>query len=117
MSTAIVHRLLVPIPQAKPELLYISDATRLRAKIYEELGRIGVAEGSLEHSYIRLGGMLAEFKRGEYWRDLKSRKGETYKKLDEFMVELKDNYRKGRTQLWQYMGVAEKLLPSITAEV
>lgn len=120
MSTAIVHRVFGPIPPTPPELsreniARLSDAQGLRERIYTELGRIGVAEGTLEHSYVRLGSALAEFKRGEYWRDLKSAKGTAYLNLDEFMVELRERYRKGRTQLWAYLSVCEKLLPSIPA--
>lgn len=117
MSTTAIVRRFANVPEVSPELKSaLSDASILRAKIYDELGRIGVAEGSLEHSYIRLGSMLTEFKRAEYWRDLNASDGQGYKNFDAFMLELRDRYNRGRTQLWAYLSVAEKLLPSISAQ-
>lgn len=85
-------------------------ASELRARIYTELA--GATEGAfqLEQSWMRLGKMLSDFKANEYWRDL------GYQTLDEFMLELRERFQRGRTQLWGYMGVAEKLLPSMSAE-
>ena len=97
-------------------VLFRITAEGLRQDIYDQLGQIGKAENSLEHSYVRLGAMLCAFKAGEYWRDLASMDGVIYPNFDAFMLELRDHFQKGRTQLWSYLGVAEKLLPLVSAE-
>jgi hypothetical protein len=92
------------------------SAAELRQRIYHELGAIVPMEANLEHSYIRLGNLLAAFKHEECWRELPASNGQPYANFDAFMYELRDLYHRGRTQLWAYLSVAEKLLPLVDAE-
>lgn len=84
-------------------------ATELRDAIYRELDAATADVVKLEQSWMRLGQHLSSFKANEYWRDL------GYTTFDDFMAELSKKYHRGRTQLWSYLGVAEKLLPTISA--
>lgn len=92
-------------------------AEDLRVAIYRELSTILPKEAELDHSYIRLGALLAAFKSGEHWRGLVSiETSQPYVNFDSFMMELRTRYNRGRTQLWSYLSVAEKLLPTVPAE-
>jgi len=91
-------------------IIAVSEFTQMREDIYKQLAEISVAECGLEHGYARLGGLIVKFKTIEGWRGL------GYKSFDAFMEELKDHYSRGRTQLYNYVGVAEKLLPVMTPE-
>jgi hypothetical protein len=93
------------------ELLPPADASELRRRIYNVLENTTVTAFALEQSWTRLGVMLAEFKAQECWREFP----ELYKTFDDFMEELKVRFKRGRTQLWGYLSVAEKLLPTIDA--
>lgn len=93
-----------------------TESERLRTAIYGVLGQIVPKEAELEHSYVRLGSLLAAFKAGEHWRGLIAATGQPYPNFDAFMLELRDQYNRGRTQLWAYLSVAEKLLPVIPAD-
>ncbi len=85
-------------------------AEELRAAIYGQLGETVVKETELDHSYARLGHLLAAFKAGEYWRGL------AYPNFDAFMLELRERFNRGRSQLYAYLSVAEKLLPLMSAD-
>jgi hypothetical protein len=85
-----------------------SDAIVLRQEIYNELGQIIPHEVELDRGYIRLGALLFTFKKKEYWRQL------NYPNFDGFLIELAENFKRGRTQLYSYLAVAENLLPSIS---
>lgn len=82
----------------------------LRQAIYGTLGEIVPTEAALDHSYARLGSLLAAFKSGEYWRGL------GYANFDAFMLELRETYNRGRSQLYAYCSVAERLLPMVSAD-
>jgi len=84
-------------------------AEEKRRRIYNVLENTTVAAFKLEQSWVKLGVMLSDFKAGEYWRPL------GYTTFDDFMEELKVRFKRGRTQLWGYLSVAEKLLPTIDA--
>jgi hypothetical protein len=58
---------------------------------------------------MHVGKLLATCKAGEHWR------AGGFGSLDEFMLDLRERYKRGRTQLWSYMTVAEKLLPILDA--
>lgn len=95
-----------PIPPA----IEISPAMLLRAEIYDQLGKAAANEIVLDQSWMRLGRLLASFKAAECWREL------DYGNFDAFMLELRDKYHRGRTQLWAYLSVAETLGSVIPAE-
>jgi hypothetical protein len=88
----------------------VSVAEILRQEIYNQLGAAAADEIVLEQSWMKLGLLLAAFKANEGWRPL------GYPSLDAFMLELRDKYHRGRTQLWSYLTVAEKLGPVISTE-
>jgi hypothetical protein len=94
----------------------ISQGETLRQAIYGELKQIIPTEASLERGYARLGGLLAAFKSCEGWRGLNGADGQPYPNFDAFMLELRERYNRGRTQLYQFCSVAEKLLPMISAD-
>ena len=89
----------------------VNVAELLRQEIYTQLGKAEVEEASLDHSWMKLGVLLAAFKAKECWREL-----DGYVTFDEFIGELKHRYNRGRTQLYAYLGVAETLGPIIPAE-
>ena len=88
----------------------IIPAEQLRSAIYNELEGTSAACFRLEQSWVRLGVMLSHFKAQEHWRRL------GYQTFDDFMHELKERFHRGRTQLYGYMGAAEQLLSTISAE-
>lgn len=94
-------------PAFEPCPVHAGEA--LRQAIYEQLGAAAENETVLEHSWMKLGALLVKFKAAEYWRTL------GYQTFADFMLELRDKYNRGRTQLWSYLTVAEKLLPIIPA--
>lgn len=86
------------------------DAEGLRSAIYGQLQSASSFEFVLEQSWMKLGEMLAKFANNEYWRVL------GYESFPQFMLELRDKYKRGKTQLWAYYSVAKYLLPTIPAE-
>ena len=93
----------------EPIVVEVSVAETLRQEIYRQLGAAAADEIVLEQSWMKLGVLLAAFKANEGWRPL------GYPNLDAFMLELRDKYHRGRTQLWSYLTVAEKLGPVISS--
>ena len=88
------------------------EAEALRCRIYNELEGTSVACFALDQSFVRVGVLLAEFKAKEFWRAYP----DLYKTFDDFISELKIKFKRGRTQLYSYLTVAEVLLPTIDAE-
>ena len=97
---------LEPILQA----IELTPAMLLRAEIYQQLEESGSKEYVLDRSWMRLGQLLAQFKKDECWRDT------GYQSFETFMDELRKTHKRGRTQLWAYLSVAETLGPVILAE-
>lgn len=91
------------------EIANRGTALEMRAQIYGQLSAASANEIVLEQSWMTLGAMLANFSAGEYWRDL------GYESFPQFMLELRDKYKRGKTQLWAYFSVAKFLLPTIPA--
>ena len=79
------------------------DAARLKQIIEDMLDEAGDQEYALDHSWMHLGRLLAQFKTQEAWRDT------GYISFDAFMEDLRKKYKRGRTQLWAYLTVAETL--------
>ncbi len=90
----------------------VCEAEALRCRIYNELEGTSVACFALDQSFVRVGVLLAEFKAKEFWRAYP----DLYKTFDDFISELKIKFKRGRTQLYSYLTVAEVLLPTIDAE-
>lgn len=88
----------------------INTAEDYRQSIYVQLDGLCAAEVGVGRGYIRLGVMLLDFKQREVWQEL------GYASFDAFMGELVTRYQRGRTALYSYLGVAEKLLPIIDAD-
>jgi hypothetical protein len=85
----------------------VSDG--LLGQIYAQLGEASANEVVLERSWMRLGEMLRRCKEGGEWRA-------HFPSFEHFMLDLRTRYNRGKTQLWAYLTVAEKLLPTIPAE-
>src|SRR5208282_3852661 len=98
----------LPAPTVVFDEKWVAEHARL--EIYGQLGEATKNEVVLEASWMRLGKLLAEFKAAEHWRLL------GYETFPKFMLELRDKYNRGKTQLWNYLTVAEKLLPLYPAE-
>ena len=94
---------LEPILQA----IELTPAMLLRAEIYQQLEESGSKEYVLDRSWMRLGQLLAQFKKDECWRDT------GYQSFETFMDELRKTHKRGRSQLWAYLSVAETLGPAI----
>jgi hypothetical protein len=88
----------------------VSVAAVLREEIYKQVATASTNEFALEQSWMRLGQLLATFEANECWREL------GYTSFARFMMELRDRFKRGRTQLWAYFSVAKFLLPTIPAE-
>ncbi len=87
------------------------ESEHVRAQIYTELKGSTEYCYKLEQSWVRLGILLSEFKGKELWRHYNE-----YQVFDDFISELKERYKRGRTQLYGYMGAAEALLPIMSPE-
>ena len=70
---------LEPILQA----IELTPAMLLRAEIYQQLEESGSKEYVLDRSWMRLGQLLAQFKKDECWRDT------GYQSFETFMDELR----------------------------
>ena len=88
-----------------------SESDRVRGQIYSELEGSTLAAFKLEQSWTRLGVLLSEFKQKELWRHYSE-----YQTYDDFIHELGERFKRGRTILYGYVGAVEALLPIMTAE-
>jgi hypothetical protein len=84
--------------------LDVEHAGGLLEEIYEQLETATANEFVLEQSWTRLGKLLLRAKVVEAWRP-------AFESFDLFMGHLRDRYNRGKTQLWSYLTVAERLLP------
>lgn len=97
------------IVKSEPEAA--QEAVHLRAAIEAELtGALGKEE-DLSRSYVRLGVLLYQFREKEAWRAL------NYSGFNHFISEMGERFDRGRTMLFEYVSVVEKLLPQIEAEI
>jgi len=88
-----------------------SESERVRTQIYNELEGSTLAAFKLEQSWTRLGVLLSEFKQKELWRYYSE-----YQTYDDFIHELGERFKRGRTILYGYVGAVEALLPIMSAE-
>lgn len=100
----------LPEPDETPDPVVVPFSNgELLDQIYAQLGAASANEVVLERSWMRLGEMLRQCKEGGHWRA-------GFETFDDFMADLRTRYRRGKTQLWAYLTVAEKLLPMIPAD-
>jgi hypothetical protein len=90
----------------------VIEAEALRCRIFDLLENTTHQSFALERSYTQIGVSLYEFKAKECWRQYP----ELYQTFDDFITELKTRFKRGRTQLYGYLAVAEVLLPTIGEE-
>jgi hypothetical protein len=90
--------------------LAVDSAGGLLEEIYAQLDKASADEVVLEQSWMRLGKLLLRCKNAEAWRPA------GFQSFELFMLHLRDRYNRGKTQLWSYMTVAEKLSPTIDAK-
>lgn len=101
------------IVKAETGSIVFTDEQKLRAgtlrqQIQTELEEVNKQETLLKRGYVRLGCWLSETKQNEYWRLW------GFGSFGKFMTDLRERYEKGRTQLFHYTSVVEKLLPQIS---
>lgn len=102
MTTAIIK---------SEQSLAAQDAAQLRRQIELELSGAVGKEEELSRSYVRIGILLYKFRQKEYWREL------DYSGFDHFISEIGARFDRGRTQLYEYVSVVEKLLPQVDARL
>lgn len=83
---------------------------RMIAEIYARLGQACADETALEHGWISLGALLWRYRESKQWRE------DGFETWEGLMDTLSERYKRGRTQLRSYLGVAEYFLPTISEE-
>lgn len=84
-------------------------ANELLDKIHAQLGAAVLNETILEKSWMELGQTLLLVRDTEEWQ------AAGFESFAQFMMGLREKYKRGKTQLWNYLTVAESLLPTISA--
>ena len=79
----------------------------LLTKIRWQLTAAALNETILEKSWMQIGQSLLELRESEEWR------AAGFDSFAKFMMHLRDEYKRGKTQLWNYLTVAETLLPTL----
>lgn len=91
-----------------PESLAIIDPAEVaRQTVVQLLDDIRDHEYELAANYARLGAVLFDIRRNQYWDKW------GYLSFGSYIRELADRVQKERSQLYAYIGVAEKLLPEV----
>lgn len=83
-----------------PDDLALAGSTL--AAIDELVSKLAFAEQKLEHGYAQLGFLLSEVSEKNYWRG-------GYKSFGEYIAQLGDRFKLGRTQLYSYLGTVRDL--------
>jgi hypothetical protein len=84
------------------------EAQELVKEIDEILEEIKNGETSLATNYAKLGSKLLTIRTKKYWIAL------GFKSFNAYIESVKEKINHGRTQLYQFISVAEKLLPSVS---
>jgi hypothetical protein len=82
-----------------------NEAKQLLEDIHETLERISHGHNEFVTGFARLGTMLVEVKNHKYWKDW------GYESFGKFVDHVKEKVNKGRSQIYNTISVAEKLLP------
>jgi hypothetical protein len=82
-----------------------NEAKQLLEDIHETLERISHGHNEFVTGFARLGTMLVEVKNHKYWKDW------GYDSFGKFVDHVKEKVNKGRSQIYNTISVAEKLLP------
>ena len=82
-----------------------NEAKQLLEDIHETLERISHGHNEFVTGFARLGTMLVEVKTKKYWKDW------GYDSFGKFVDHVKEKVNKGRSQIYNTISVAEKLLP------
>lgn len=86
----------------------IPVADELRTRILTTLEVIGEAQWSLGKHYVELGCMVLQVRTNRYWQ------GWGYNNFGDYLEFLKVRLDRGRTTIYEMVGVAEALLPVIS---
>lgn len=78
------------------------------AKVDLLITELLTAEARLENDYAKLGHLLVDVHKNLYWKYI------GFHSFGEYMKELSEKYRKGRTQLYHYFSTVRELSPYIT---
>lgn len=101
--------LTVATPVSSPQAIEGTAADRLQA-INAQLATACANEFVLEQSWVRLGRLLVQSEALEDWRPL------GFGSFEDFMTDLRQRYKRGRSSLWSYLTAAKVLLPILPAE-
>jgi len=85
-------------------------ADKLLAEINAAIDYATQTHDQLQHSFVRLGLHLSEVKKSQFHLVY------GFTSWPRFIADLGERFKKGRTQLYHVVGVAEKLLPSVDAD-
>ena len=91
-------------------LVVRSENELLIEEINNQLAEATEYANRLESSWMHIGFLLVQCKGKEAWKGL-------FPSFNDYMLDLRDRYGRGRTQLFGYMSASEKLLPSVPAKV
>ena len=94
----------------QPEPEYALQASRTREEIENELLAIQTHEHALAHGYVKLGGFLAHARQEKYWIPW------GFKSWGAYILSIRDKVEKGRSRIYQIIGVVETLLPEVGEE-
>ncbi len=88
----------------------IQPQAQLLALIYQQLDATSTSEAALQQSWLRLAAMMLQYKTSKQWE------ADGFETFDAFMHTLRVRYSRGRTQLSNYLAVAEYFLPTIDSK-
>ncbi|MFZ2050452.1 MAG: hypothetical protein WAU69_05910 [Solirubrobacteraceae bacterium] len=99
-------------PLALPEpIVSILSPQALLPKIYEKLGEACQNEALLEHGWVTIASLLIQYRNSNQWR------ADGFESFDAFMETLRARFKRGKSQLRSYLGVAEYFLPTISGQL
>lgn len=87
-----------------------ADAKQAEAAVAEILTKIKEEEHSLASNYARLGNVLYHIRQKKYWIMW------GHQSWGSYIKSVEEKFNRGRTQLFQWVSIAENLLPMMTEE-
>ncbi|MCU1301756.1 MAG: hypothetical protein JWQ87_2040 [Candidatus Sulfotelmatobacter sp.] len=109
------------VAPAQIEVLRWNDGDEQLARVTSKeidvtLSEIARNEHDLAHNWVRLGELLLRVRSKQFWLLWADDEGQKFKSFSAYIQSLHGRVHKGRTQLYHAVGVAEKLLPFVSAE-
>lgn len=98
------------LPEEEISLEEVLKSPRMLPEIYARLTQACADETALEHGWISLAALMLRYRESKQWLQ------DGFDTWEGFMDTLSERYKRGRTQLRSYLGVAEYFLPTISEE-